>query len=99
MSEQNPAPGALAWRRMDTDPDCDEVRIEVAWGAWPYRITAYRDTATVQRYVPGSPVRVHTISRGSRSFDAMMAEARLTAESWDTGIQREIVAAGLAAAR
>lgn len=97
MSAQNP--GGLTWRAMNVDPSCSEVRIEVAWGAWPYKITAYGNEAIVQRYVPDSPSRVTTVVRGDRPFDAMMAEARAIAEGWDAQMQAEAARAGLVAIR
>lgn len=95
MSEQNPH-GKLTWRRQDTDPSCDELRIEVAWGAWPYRITVYADEAVVQRYVPDSPPRSQTIRRGQQSMEVLLAEARTAAEGWDAQVQAEASRAGLA---
>lgn len=82
MSAQNPHEG-MTWRHMPTAPDCDERRIEVAWGVWPYRIVAYADSALVERFVPESPRRQRTIKLGARSFEAMLSEARAIAEGWD----------------
>lgn len=96
MSEQNPN-GSLTWRQQDIDPGCDEIRIEVAWGAWPYRITVYANEADVQRYVPDAPPRIQTLRRGKRSLEVLLIEARAVAEGWDAQIQLEAAARGLAA--
>lgn len=94
MSEQNPH-GGLTWRWMRTDPSCDERRIEVAWGAWPYRLTAYADSVSVQRFVPDSPVCQRTVERDGRPFEAMLSEARAIVEGWDARMQAESARAGL----
>ncbi|CAN3132249.1 hypothetical protein ACNUDN_30430 [Mycobacterium sp. smrl_JER01] len=86
MRTQNPH-GALTWRTMGTDPSCDELRIEVSWGAWPYRIVAYANDALVERYVPDAPRRHHFIERGDRAFESMLSEARAIAERWDAEVQ------------
>lgn len=99
MSEQNPREDALSWRRQAVDPSCSVLRIEVAWGAWPYRITAYDNEAVVVRLTPGSPARVKAVPRGGRPFEAMLAEARSVAEDWDRTVQDDAADAGLAALR
>lgn len=98
MSAQNPH-GGLTWRAMNTDPSCDELRIEVAWGAWPYKIVAYANDAVVMRYVPEVPSRRRTIPRGDRPFEAMLSEARSIAEGWDAQMQAGAARAGLVASR
>lgn len=98
MSAQNPNSG-LTWRAMSTDPSCDERRIEVAWGAWPYKLTAYSDAVVVQRFVPDAPVRVHRILLGDRPFEAMLTEARSIAEGWDAQMQADAARMGLVAIR
>jgi hypothetical protein len=98
MSGQNPH-GGLKWRDMTTDPSCDELRIEVAWGAWPYRIVAYSDSVLVERFVPESPRRQVSIHRGDRPFEAMLSEARSVAEGWDAQMQAGAARMGLVALR
>lgn len=98
MSAQNPR-GALTWRTMSTDPSCDEQRIEVAWGAWPYKVIAYANDAIVERLVPDSPRRQHAIDRGDRPFEAMLSEAKSVAERWDAEMQAGAARQGWASAR
>lgn len=98
MIAQNPH-GGLTWRTMRTVPGCDELRIEVAWGAWPYKIVAYADSALAARYVPDAPLRQQWVERGDRSFEAMLSEARAIVEGWEAQITADLARAGMESVR
>lgn len=79
----HPDDACLHWQSHTTQPDCDEIAIETTWGTWPYRIIGYHNEAILERFVPSDEGRRRIITRGDRTFDAMMAEARAAAEVWD----------------
>lgn len=73
---------ALTWENKPIAEGVDELRIEVSWGVWPYRILGYRDQAIVEKFTPSLPHEfVHR--RPDETVEDMMARAREVAERWE----------------
>lgn len=72
----------LIWESKPIAEGVDELRIEVSWGVWPYRILGYRDQAIVEKFTPSLPHEF--VHRGAdESFDEMMRRARDVAQGWE----------------
>ncbi|OHU12786.1 hypothetical protein [Mycobacteroides chelonae] len=72
----------LTWESKPIAEGVDELRIEVSWGVWPYRILGYRDQAIVEKFTPSLPHEfVHR--RPEEAFEDMMRRARQVAEAWE----------------
>lgn len=72
----------LKWESKPIAEGVDELRIEVSWGVWPYRILGYRDQAIVEKFTPSLPHEfVHRDA--DEPFDEMMQRARDVAQGWE----------------